>query len=168
MSRRPTQTPLRETDGYSLVEITTASVAAGLLVLVALSAFLTADRALTAWKHDRALDADALTVASALARDIEQHSGEIDLTIGGAVFEGERPVTYAVRDSALFRNEVAMLAPGTRLVVFDVSESGEEQETVVVRFVLAADGRTADRRTAERRVVRTRRIRTPWPAPPDA
>ena len=146
--------------GYSLVEVVTASVAAGVLVLVALSAFLASQRALTSWEHGRALEADALMVATALARDADRAEGATRLDATSLQFEGARPIVYAMRDSSLVRDGRAMLDEAIRLAAFEVD--AEEGAPLVVRFVL-----TGGRQTAERRVVHAWRGPPPWPVPPD-
>lgn len=147
--------------GYTLVEVITASVAAGVLVLVALSAFLAAQRAVVGWERDRALEADALAVASALARDAARAEGATADPGRELRFEGRRPAVYAVRESTLVRNGTPMLDEGVRLEAFEVEEADGEGP-LVVRFVLGAEGRTA-----ERRVVHAWRAPARWPDPPD-
>ena len=148
-------------EGYSLVEVVTASVAAGVLVLVALSAFLASQRALTSWEHGRALEADALMVATALARDADRAEGATQRDATSLQFEGTRPIVYVALDSGLVRDGRPMLDEAVRLAAFDVEV--KQGVPLVVRFVLTGGGRTV-----ERRIVHVWRGPPSWPVPPDS
>lgn len=141
--------------GYTLVEVVVAAVVSGVLVLVALTAYLAAARSLARWEDAGAVDGDALAVAVALSRDARR-SGRPDVGPGAVSFpDGDRPASYEARDGALSRNGAPMLTPGVRLADF---EAAETLSGLDVRFTLEAG-----RATASRRVVVVARAPDPWP-----
>ncbi|MEM7789345.1 MAG: prepilin-type N-terminal cleavage/methylation domain-containing protein, partial [Bacteroidota bacterium] len=107
--------------GFTLVEVTVATVVTGLVVVVATAAYLLGARAMTRWERDLALDADVHLAEAALARDLRRaetatYAGPDSLVLatGRAGLGESGRVVWAVRDSVLYRDTVRVHGPEVR------------------------------------------------------
>ncbi|MEM0960941.1 MAG: prepilin-type N-terminal cleavage/methylation domain-containing protein [Bacteroidota bacterium] len=177
--------------GFTLVEVTVATVVTGLVVVVATAAYLLGARAMTRWERDLALDADVHLAEAALARDLRRaetatHAGPDSLVLvtGRTGLEESDRIAWAVRDSVLYRDTVRVHGPEVRATAFEArlapsdEVDGARRETVFVtdetdldrtspsvqvRFALQGRSRTVDRTL-------THAWRTPerWPTRSDS